>query len=64
MSNTNESTIVKIELNEKNSKIIDVSTKWIELGNTRGRVVTKLVPCRDDEYGGLLVAFVAAKRCL
>ena len=62
VSNTNESTIVKIELNEKNSKIIDVSTKWIELGNTRGRVVTKLVPCRDDEYGGLLVAFVAGEK--
>ena len=64
MSNTNESTIVKIELNEKNSKIIDVSTKWIELGNTRGRVVTKLVPCGDDEYGDFSSRSLPAKRCL
>ena len=65
VSSINESTIVKIELDEKHSAIIKTSV-MIELEKSvRERVVTKLAYCcgvNDDTEDGLLVAFVVGEK--
>ena len=65
VSSTNESTIVKIELDEKHSTIVKTSI-MIELEKSvRRRVVTKLAYCcggNDNTEDGLLVAFVVGEK--
>ena len=65
VSSINESTIVKIELDEKHSAIVKTSV-MIELEKSvRERVVTKLAYCcgvNDNTEDGLLVAFVVGEK--